>query len=88
MLSSDIYNCRVCGLRLDDPPWGLDGRTPLYEFCPCCGVEFGYQDATRLGAQRHREKWLKSGGNWNESKAQPLDWNRAKQLEQVPEDFC
>ena len=84
---ASIYNCRVCGLRLEDPPWGLDGRSPLYEFCPCCGVEFGYQDATRLGAQRHREQWLKDGGNWNDPEAKPLDWNPAKQLEQVPEDF-
>lgn len=87
MPSSDICSCRVCGLRLDDPPWGLDGRTPSYEYCPCCGVEFGYQDATPLGAQTHRAKWLNDGANWKEPEAKPLDWNPAAQLDQVPAEF-
>ena len=87
MHSSDIYHCRVCGLRLDDPPWGDDGRTPLYEFCPCCGVEFGYQDATPLGAKKHREQWLKAGAKWREPTEQPPDWDPVAQLEHVPAGF-
>ena len=87
MLGSEIYHCRVCGLRLDDPPWGADGRTPLYEVCPCCGVEFGYQDASRTGAKKHREKWLNEGARWGEPGERPADWSAIAQLEQVPEEF-
>lgn len=39
------YNCRVCGLRLEEPPWGRDGATPLFEIRPCCGVRFD-EDST------------------------------------------
>jgi hypothetical protein len=64
MLNSDIANCRVCGYEPEDPPWGTDGRTPLFEYCPCCGVEWGYQDATPIGVERFRAKWLESGAPW------------------------
>jgi hypothetical protein len=87
MLSSDAYRCRVCGLHLDDPPWGFDGRTPLYEHCPCCGVEFGYQDATPIGAKRFREAWLAGGAEWDEPDRKPSDWSPIEQLEHVPAEF-
>ena len=87
MRSSDAYRCRVCGLHLDDPPWGLDGRTPLYEHCPCCGVEFGYQDATPIGAKKFREAWLAAGAKWDEPGRKPPDWNPMEQLEYVPAEF-
>ncbi len=40
------HNCRVCGLYIDDLPWGEDGNCPTYEICSCCGVEFGNEDYT------------------------------------------
>jgi hypothetical protein len=87
MLNNNLYNCRVCGLRLDDPPWGDDGRTPLYEYCPCCGVEFGYQDSSPLGAKSYREKWVNDGAKWSEPAEMPPNWGLVAQLEQVPEEF-
>jgi len=27
------HNCRVCGLYIDDLPWGEDGNCPTYEIC-------------------------------------------------------
>jgi len=87
MPSDEAYYCRVCGLRLDEPPWGADGRTPLYEHCPCCGVEFGYQDATRTGAKRFRAEWLASGARWDDPARKPPDWDVTQQLESVPEAF-
>lgn len=36
--------CRVCGLYIEDEPWGKDGSCPTYEICSCCGVEFGNED--------------------------------------------
>lgn len=35
---SEVF-CRVCGLPLDEDPWGEDGKTPNYTICPCCGVD-------------------------------------------------
>lgn len=87
MLNKEIYGCRVCGLSLVDPPWGFDGQTPLYEHCPCCGVEFGYQDATVAGVRRFREEWLASGAPWDEPEEMPTNWDLARQLECVPEAF-
>ena len=34
--------CRVCGKVQDDPTWGEDGKTPTFDICDCCGVQFGY----------------------------------------------
>ena len=61
--------CRVCGYDSTvDPPWGEDGRTPTYGFCPCCGVEPGYQDFTPLSAERFRAAWLAEGAPWRDAK--------------------
>jgi hypothetical protein len=87
MRNDEVYRCRVCGLRLADPPWGLGGRSPSYQHCPCCGVEFGYQDATPIGVRKYREKWLAAGANWDESKRRPDHWDLQQQLQQVPEKF-
>lgn len=45
MIMEKIY-CRICGYRLGFEPWGDDEKTPTYEICPCCGVEFGNEDCT------------------------------------------
>ena len=87
MRSDELNRCRVCGLALAEPPWGADGRSPSYEHCPCCGVEFGYSDATQLAAQRSREAWLHNGANWSEPSERPCDWELDAQLENVPADF-
>ena len=46
-----IQFCRVCGFLHDKDykdndyfPWGKDGNTPTFDFCECCGTEFGYND--------------------------------------------
>jgi hypothetical protein len=86
-MPNNIFACRVCGYISEDPPWGVDEKTPLYDYCVCCGVERGYQDATPFGAKRFREKWLSSGAKWHNSEATPLDWNLTLQLENIPDDF-
>jgi hypothetical protein len=77
----------VCGLELPDPPWGIDGRTPLFDNCPCCGVEFGYQDATPAGARRYREQWIARGAPWSEPDQRPAGWSLEQQLRDVPAPF-
>jgi hypothetical protein len=56
--------CRVCGYLSEEPPWGLDGCCPTYEYCPCCGVEWGYQDSLPTSADRFRSEWVRRGGTW------------------------
>jgi len=82
-----MYRCRVCGLDLPEPPWGVDGRTPSYEYCPCCGVEFGYRDATPFAARNFRRAWLKAGAIWTDADERPCCWDLVSQLSDVPEEF-
>jgi hypothetical protein len=44
---SEKNHCRVCGYKSKDARWGEDGQSPLYDFCPCCGVEHGYLSLQR-----------------------------------------
>lgn len=84
---SSKFACRVCGLLHPEPPWGLSGNDPSYEICPCCGVEFGYEDCTKIGVLSYRKRWLDSGGHWKFKKLQPSDWNMDEQMSQIPKDF-
>lgn len=80
--------CLVCGLSLkglDDPPWGESGRDPSYNYCPCCGVEFGYGDATFEGARRWRELWVAGGSEWFAPSVRPPKWTPATQLAALPD---
>jgi hypothetical protein len=61
MISKPNYYCRVCGLIQDDPPWGNDNNTPSFNICSCCGVEFGYEDATLNAIKNYRTTWLANG---------------------------
>lgn len=83
MPSKVDYNCRVCGYRQDDPPWGDDGKVPTFDICSCCGVEFGYEDSTLTGVKKFREEWVKNGGVWFEKKSKPDDWKLESQLKNI-----
>lgn len=79
--------CRVCGYKSDEPPWGDDGRTPLYDFCSCCGVEHGYQDSTLVSVRKFRGEWIAAGAPWNVVKERPHNWVLEEQLQHVPHEF-
>lgn len=64
---NDAYLCRVCGYLSADPPWGLDGRTPSFETCPSCGVEWGYGDVNPEAVRRWRAVWIGSGTRWSDN---------------------
>lgn len=84
----NIHACRVCGFINDDeePPWGEDGRCPTFNFCDCCGVEFGYQDCLYENIKRVRRQWLRDGAQWDDPKAKPANWNVVEQLDNVSPD--
>jgi hypothetical protein len=87
MHSEDLFYCRVCGFRLEDPPWGYDSKSPVFDFCPCCGVEFGYQDATPEGARKFRYRWLERGATWDDEQEKPEKWNLEDQIKQIPMQY-
>jgi hypothetical protein len=87
MSTNEKSHCRICGYKADEPPWGEDGNTPLFEFCPCCGVEHGYQDATRIAVLNFRKKWLDKGMPWDDEKEKPAQWDPTSQLSHVPSAF-
>lgn len=37
-----MYHCPACGFELNGPPWR--GEDPSWNICPCCGIEFGYDE--------------------------------------------
>jgi hypothetical protein len=83
----NTHNCRVCGLYIDDLPWGEDGCSPTYEICSCCGLEFGNEDYTIESTNKYREEWIAKGAKWFESKEKPENWNLEEQLKNIPQAF-
>ncbi len=80
--------CLVCGLRVEragaELPWGDSGTTPTHTFCDCCGVEFGYGDASIHGIRKWRRQWTANGMDWEQPDRRPTDWAPETQLGQLP----
>lgn len=83
------YYCRICGLYQgkDHPPWGEDGKSPSFDICECCGVEFGYGDCFLDDIKRLRKEWLDNGASWDDSKYKPKNWSLEEQMKNIPEEF-
>lgn len=75
-----LYTCPVCGWAgLTDPPYNQHGHAG-FDICPCCYVEFGYEDATGDYA-RLRSEWIESGMSWHSRVVpRPQDWDPIAQL--------
>jgi len=77
--------CSVCGLRYADGlPWGPSGTGPSFTLCDCCGVEFGYGDASVIAIKHWRERWLAGGAGWFDTDARPDDWSIQRQMDCIP----
>jgi hypothetical protein len=83
----ELLTCRVCGLIQADYPWGEDGISPTYDICPCCGVEFGYEDSTSASVKKYRQGWLEKGANWFDKKKKPANWRLEEQIINIPKGF-
>lgn len=82
------YTCPVCGFPdLDQPPWEPDTGVPSFDICPCCGCEFGYNDATVKAKERYRKEWIAGGAHWFEPELKPPDWDLSKQLRRIRVDL-
>ena len=79
--------CRVCGLLQPEPPWGEDGRLPSFNICDCCGVEFGYGDATSASIDTFRQKWIAGGARWQTPSKKPSNWDLSAQLSNIPAEY-
>jgi hypothetical protein len=85
----DFYPCPACGFALDFEPWSQG--VPSNEICPCCGIQFGYDDAAGGDPARvaeiyesWRERWIADGARWSSlGRRPPDDWNATSQLAKV-----
>jgi hypothetical protein len=74
-----MYDCPVCGYNaMKKPPAD-------HSICPCCGVEFGLDDAgPALIDEIHaglRRRWLTQGMKWHSQYLHaPSGWNAIDQL--------
>jgi hypothetical protein len=82
-----ILACRICGKIQSEPPWGEDGKCPTYDYCDCCGVEFGYQDCTPAAARSFRKQWISTGAKWRVPEKEPTNWSLPRQMEKIPKDY-
>lgn len=80
-------NCRVCGFNQNFEPWGEDGKTPTFDICGCCGVQFGYEDCTVFYVRRFREEWIKNGAEWFSLKEKPKGWSLEEQMKNIPKEY-
>src|SRR4051794_27143766 len=78
--TKQVHDCPVCGYaRLPHPAHDESGAAS-FQICPCCGVQFGYQDANFPHAALRRI-WLAGGATWYSSVTPPPDnWNALEQL--------
>ncbi len=80
------YSCPACAFDLDFLPW--DGLFPSDEICPCCGIQFGYDDAAGGDLYKRRNiyeswknRWIREGMQWKSiGIPPPINWDPAKQL--------
>src|SRR5688572_22740307 len=69
-----MHTCPVCGYG------GLPRPAVAYQICPCCGTEFGYDDARR-SARELRALWVLQGMRWHSRIVPPpVNWSPERQL--------
>lgn len=86
MNPQDKFKCRVCGLdQSPDLPWGENGDHASFNICPCCGVEFGYEDDSLQNCLLARRNWVEVRRcAWFPPKDRPLDWDMPSQVRGIP----
>ncbi len=81
--------CPVCGYALWFSPW--NGESASDEICPCCFIQFGYDDAAggdtearRTTYENWRQRWIDAGMPWKSRGTKPSDnWDPLEQLKAI-----
>ncbi len=87
-----VATCPVCGFDLDFVPWRNHSASD--EICPCCCIQFGYDDVPEGAGLRGtkeeiykfwRERWISRGMPWDTlgHTNPPPDWNPREQLSSI-----
>jgi hypothetical protein len=79
-------DCPVCGYDLGFPSW--IHLSPSDEICPCCGIQYGYDDAAggdvkqrELIYNEWRNRWIQDKMPWKSFGISPLEnWDPVTQL--------
>lgn len=92
MGASEIHPCPVCGYELPFAPWDDDSAAD--EMCPCCGIQFGYDDmaggdlqARQAIYREWRSRWIGQGMPWySKGWPKPIGWNPKEQLRNAQQE--
>ena len=87
------YFCPVCGYPgLDEPPY-LENEAGSFNICPCCFVEFGFDDGGRQGKDLQdwisvaQDQWIAQGMRWSSTvTGPPARWDPPGQLANLRQD--
>jgi hypothetical protein len=79
-MPSRYYACPVCQFpELISSPCS-DRGLANFDICPCCGVEFGYDDASTTYAEL-RARWVAGGMKWwSQAQTPPDGWSPESQI--------
>ncbi|OKP94996.1 hypothetical protein A3849_28410 [Paenibacillus sp. P46E] len=78
------FICHICGYAgINQLPWGIDGKTPSFDVCACCGAEYGIDDLTKLGLLHYQAEWLSNGGKWFNQHEKPNKWDLIDQMRNI-----
>jgi hypothetical protein len=83
--------CPICGFP-DVDAYDEHGYA-TFEICPCCGIEFGYEDAAPSHSGRRarwielRAQWIAGGKRWwsERERERPPGWDADAQLTRIKE---
>ena len=81
------FYCRICWYKNINKPWWDDDKTPSFDICPCCWVEFWYEDNNLDSLNFYRNNWIKNWCNWFDINLKPNNWNFAIQKLNIPQDY-
>lgn len=75
-----MFICIVRGFdKLEMPQYKDDGG-PMFNICPCCGFQSGYDDLDReMIIEEYRERWIREGAKWV-IPLEPLNWSFKEQI--------
>lgn len=88
MDSMNLHLCPVCGYDLGFAPW--QGLSASDEICPCCHIQFGYDDCAGGQPEKRaaiyydwRTEWIAEGMPWRGSRKLPEGWDPVRQLQAI-----